>query len=388
MNVYILSGARTPQGRFLGSLSSVKATELGAIAIKGACQKAQISPEKIDEVFMGQVIQAGAGQAPARQAALSAGLPTSVPCTTLNKVCGSGLKAIISGAQSIKTGDNQLVLSGGMENMSKAPHLLEGLRQGLKFGAKEMKDSMQYDGLQDAYSQQPMGNCAEECVKKYNLTRSEQDAFAVESFKRAQKSAEEGIFKREIAPVPVKNRKGETLVEADEGPFNVKFDKIPTLSPAFEKGGTITAANASTINDGAAAVLLGSDAYREKGAFKIVSYAGHAQEPTWFTTAPIEAMRKCLNKADLSLEDIALFEINEAFAAVTMATIKELKLDHSKVNVYGGAVALGHPIGASGARIVITLMNAMENKKARYGMASICLGGGEALAMILERETK
>ncbi len=385
MAVYILSGVRTPSGSFLGSLSSLRAPELGAEAIKGALERAHIKPGQVDEVFMGHVIQAGVGQAPARQAALLANLPQSVPCTTVNKVCGSGLKTIISGAQTIKAGDNQLVLAGGMENMSQTPHLLSGSRHGFKFGQAEMKDAMQWDGLWDVYSDRPMGNCAEECVRQYSFTREEQDAFAIESFKRAQRAIESGIFKKEIIPVKVKGRKGDVVVESDEGPFKAKFDKIPALRPAFEKGGTITAANASTINDGAAAVVLGGDQYKDQAKFRIVAYAGHAQDPTWFTTAPVEAMKKCLEKSGLSFNDINLYEINEAFAAVTMAAMRTLELDHSKVNIYGGGVSLGHPIGASGTRIVVTLMTAMENEKAKYGMASICIGGGEALAMILER---
>ena len=385
MAVYILSGSRTPSGSFLGSLSSVAAPELGAAAIKGALDKIGMGKEKVDEVFMGNVVQAGVGQAPARQATIFAGLPESTPATTVNKVCGSGLKTIISGAQTILAGDNEVVVAGGMENMSLAPHLIPGSRNGFKFGETTLKDSMQWDGLTDAYAKTPMGNCAEECAKKYNFTREEQDEFAINSFKRAQKAASEGIFKSEITPVVVKGRKGDTTVEEDEGPFKANFEKMPALRPAFQKDGTITAANASTINDGAAAVVLSGDAYKDQAKFKIVSYAKHAQNPTWFTTAPVEAMKKCIDKAGMSLNDIDLFEINEAFAVVTMAAMKELELPSDKVNIYGGGVSLGHPIGCSGTRIVVTLMTALENTKGRYGMASICIGGGEALALLIER---
>jgi acetyl-CoA C-acetyltransferase len=334
---------------------------------------------------MGHVVQAGCGQAPARQAAISAGLPESTPCTTVNKVCGSGLKTIIMGAQSILSGDNQTVVAGGMENMSMAPHLIPGSRQGFKFGEAKLRDSMQWDGLWDVYSDRPMGNCAEECASKFDFTREAQDAFAIESFKRAQKAIDDGIFQSEIVPVIIKDRKGEKTIDSDEGPHKANFDKIPQLRPAFDKAGTITAANASTINDGAAAVVLGGDAYKDQAKFKIVSWGMHAQNPTWFTTAPVEAMKKCLDKSGLSWNDIGLYEINEAFAVVTMAAMKELNLDHGKVNIYGGGVSLGHPIGCSGTRIVVTLMNAMERTETRYGMASICIGGGEALAMVIER---
>ncbi len=385
MSVYILGGSRTPSGSFLGKLSSVPAPRLGAWAIKGALQKANISSDQVGEVLMGHVVQAGCGQAPARQAALFAELPESVPCTTVNKVCGSGLQTIIMGAKSIIAGDTNCVIAGGMENMSMAPHLLPQGRQGMKFGGGEIKDAMQWDGLWDVYSDRPMGNCAEECVSKYGFTREEQDAFSIESFKRAQKALNEGIFKDEITSVVVPSRRGDIEVLEDEGPLKASFDKIPKLRPAFEKNGTITAANASTINDGAAAVVLGGEEFKDQANFKIVSYASHAQNPTWFTTAPAQAMRKCLEKANLSIDDIGLFEINEAFAVVTMACMKDFNLDPNKVNIFGGGVSLGHPIGCSGTRIVVTLMNAMERKNERYGMASICIGGGEALSLILEK---
>ena len=384
-DVYILSGARTPSGSFLGSLSSVPAPKLGAAAIEGALEKSGVDKDKIDEVFMGNVVSAGVGQAPARQAALFAGLAHSVPCTTMNKVCGSGLKTIITAAQTIKAGDNNLVVAGGMENMSLAPHLLPNSRNGFKFGGTQMKDSMQWDGLWDVYSDRAMGNCAEECTKKYELTREQQDEYSIESFKRAQAAANDGIFKNEIVPVTVKGRKGDIVVDSDEGPFKANFEKIPQLRPAFEKDGTITAANASTINDGAAAIVLGGEEYKNQAKFKIHSYAGAAQDPTWFTTAPVEAMKKNFEKAGLKPEDIDLYEINEAFAAVTMVAMKEFGLSRDKVNIYGGGVSLGHPIGCSGTRIVVTLMNAMENKSAKYGLASLCIGGGEALSLIIER---
>ncbi len=386
MSVYILSGARTPSGSFLGSLSSVPATQLGATAIKGAVEKAGVGVDKVDEVLMGNVISAGVGQAPARQAAIFAGLPESVPCTTMNKVCGSGVKTIITAAQTILAGDNEVVVAGGMENMSQAPHLLPNSRVGIaKFGPAEVKDAMQWDGLWDVYSNRPMGNCTEECVKKYGLTREQQDAFAIESFTRARHAIENGIFAKEIVPVVIKGRKGETVVDTDEGPFKANFDKIPQLRPAFEKDGTITAANASTINDGAAAVVLAGESYKDQAEFKVVAYASHAQNPTWFTTAPIEAMKKNLEKANLSLDDIDLFEINEAFAAVPMAAMAEMGIPHDKVNIYGSGVSLGHPIGTSGTRIVVTLMTALKETQGRYGLASICIGGGEALSIIIER---
>lgn len=385
MAVYILSGARTAIGSFMGTLSQVPATKLGAAAIEGALQKANIEKNKVDEVFMGNVLTAGVGQAPARQALLIAGLPESVPATTVGKVCGSGLQAVILGARSIMTGDNQVVVAGGMENMSLAPHLLMNSRTGAKFGPTEMKDSMQWDGLWDVYTNRAMGNCAEECTKKYNMSREEQDAFAIESFKRAQAAAKDGMFKDEIVAVKVPAKGGTTDVTEDEGPFKANFEKMPGLKPAFEKDGTITAANASTINDGAAAVVLAGDAYAAQAEFKILGYASNAQNPTWFTTAPVEAINKSLKKANLTIDQIDLFEINEAFAAVTMAAMKECKIPHNKVNVFGGAVALGHPIGGSGARILVTLMNAMKKKKAKYGCTAICIGGGEALSLIIER---
>ena len=386
MSVYILSGARTPVGSFLGGLSTVSAPKLGAAAIDGALGKANLEKGQVDEVFMGNVVSAGVGQAPARQAAIFAGLPESTPCTTLNKVCGSGLKTVITGAQTILAGDNEVVVAGGMENMSMAPHLLTNSRTGIsKFGAASVQDAMQWDGLWDVYSDRPMGNCAEECATKFELSREAQDEYAIESFKRAQAAAKDGIFKDEISAVTIKGRKGDTVIEEDESPFKAKFDKIPALRPAFEKDGTITAANASTINDGAAAVVLAGEKYKDQADFKIVAYASHAQNPTWFTTAPVEAMKKNLQKANMTLDQIDVFEINEAFAVVPMAAMKELGIPHDKTNIYGSGVSLGHPIGCSGTRILVTLMTAMKNKESKFGMASICIGGGEALSIILER---
>ena len=385
MSVYILGGSRTPQGSFLGALASVSAPRLGAVAIEGAIHKAGVAKEDIEEVFMGNVVQAGVGQAPARQATLFAGLPERVPTTTINKVCGSGLQTIILGARSILTGENKVVVAGGMENMSLAPHLLPNSRNGYKFGSTELKDSMQWDGLWDVYSNRAMGNCAEECTREFKLTREEQDAFSIESFKRAQKAQADGIFASEISSVTIQGKKGDAVIDTDEGPSKVNFEKISQLRPAFEKEGTITAANASTINDGAAAIILAGADYKDRAKFKIVSWANHAQNPTWFTTAPVEAIKKNLEKSRLNVDDIGLWEINEAFAAVTMVAMKQLNIPHEKVNIYGGGVSLGHPIGVSGTRIVLTLMNGMERNNVKYGCAAICIGGGEALSMIIEK---
>ncbi len=385
MAVYILGSARTPVGSFMGTLSQVPAVKLGATAIEGAITKSGVDKNKIDEVFMGNVITSGVGQAPARQAMIHAGLSNTIPATTVGKVCGSGLQAVILAARSIMTGDNKLVVAGGMENMSLAPHLLMNSRSGFKYGPTEMKDSMAYDGLTDAYQNIAMGVCAEECTKKYKMTREEQDAFAITSFKRAQTSQKEGVFQDEIVPVKVPAKGGTVDITEDEGPGKANFEKMATLKPAFDKAGTITAANASTINDGAAAVILGGDEYASQAEFKIVSYASNAHDPAWFSTAPVEAIKKSLKKANLTINQIDLFEINEAFAAVTMAAMKECEIPHEKVNIFGGAVAIGHPIGASGARILVTLTNAMRRKKAKYGCVAICIGGGEALSMIIER---
>lgn len=385
MTTYILAGSRTPIGSLMGSLSTVPAPQLGGAAIKGAVEKAGVKSNEVEEVYMGHVVQAGVGQAPARQAALAAGLEQSTAATTVNKVCGSGLQAILLGAYSIETGENDLVVAGGMENMSLAPHLLPASRTGVKFGETTMRDSMQWDGLWDVYSDRPMGNCAEVCAKEFTFTREAQDEFSIDSYKKSQQSIQDGTFAREITPVTIKTRKGNVTIDTDEEPTKAKFDKIPQLRPAFEKDGTITAANASTINDGAAAIVLGSEKYKDQAKFKIIAHAKHAQDPTWFTTAPVEAMKKCLDKSGLKISDIDFFEINEAFAVVPMAAIKALELDPNTVNIFGGAVSLGHPIGCSGTRIVVTLMNVLEAKNAKRGMASICIGGGEALSLIIER---
>ena len=386
MEIYILAGVRTPIGSFLGSLSRVAAPQLGACAISGTLEKSDLSAEDVDEVFMGQVLSAGQGQAPARQAALFAKVPEYVPCTTVNKVCGSGMACIILASRSLALGDNQLVLAGGMESMSQAPHFISGSRQGIRFGEGVLKDSIAWDGLRDVYTDRPMGSCAEECVERYNFSREELDSFAKESFTLAQKAQAEGVFAQEIVSVTIPGRKGkDILVDWDEGPGKANFAKMPSLRPAFISNGKITAANASTLSDGAAALLLGGSQYKARAEFKVVAYAGHAQNPTWFTTAPGEAMKKCLAKANLTSKDIDLFEINEAFAAVTIAAIKDLDLDREKVNIYGGGISLGHPIGCSGTRIVVTLMTAMKKNNARLGMASLCIGGGEGLALIIER---
>jgi acetyl-CoA C-acetyltransferase len=385
MNAYILGGSRTAFGSFMGNLSTIPATKLGGHAIKGALKNSSVDPLHVEEVYMGQVIQAGVGQAPARQATLFSGLPENVPATTINKVCGSGLQSIILGSRTILSGENNLVIAGGMENMSLAPHLIPGSRQGFRYGSSEIKDSMQWDGLWDVYTNRAMGNCAEECVKKFGFKREEQDQFAMESFKRAQSAQKNRFFKNEISPFEI-TVKGQTIdVADDEGPLKANFEKMASLKPAFEKEGTITAANASTINDGACALVLGGEKYRSQAKFKIISFASHAQNPTWFTTAPVMAIKKSLDKAKLTIKDIDFFEINEAFAAVTMAAMKECEIPHEKVNIWGGAVALGHPIGASGARIVLTLMNILEAQKAKRGCAAICIGGGEALSFIIER---
>jgi len=386
MSIYILGSARTPIASFLSSYSSLRAPELGGIAIKEAVSRSNISAESVDEVIMGQVVQAGSGQAPARQATIYSGLPSSVPATTINKVCGSGMKSLIMGAQSILAGDNKVVVTGGMENMTMAPHLLPSGRTGIKFGEGKVLDSMQFDGLRDVYSDQAMGVCAELCVDKYKISREELDDYAEMSFKRAQKAQANGVFEDEITPVEIAGRKGQvSKIIQDEGPSKVNFEKMRSLRPAFKKDGSITAANASSINDGAASIVLGGEEYKSQAEFKIISYASHAQEPEWFTTAPVQATKKCLEKAKLSVNDIDLFEINEAFAVVALASIKELELDIDKVNIYGSAISLGHPIGVSGSRIIMSLMTGLKRENKRYGLASICIGGGEALSIIIER---
>jgi len=386
--VYILSAVRTPMGSFLGGLSSISATKLGAVAIQGAVERSGINLDQVDEVFMGNVLQAGVGQAPARQAALGAGLGKNVPCTTVNKVCASGMKAIMLGAQTILAGDNQIVVVGGMENMSQTPHYVNG-RNGTKFGNITMLDGITKDGLLDVYSNVPMGNCAELCAKEYNITREDQDAFAIESYRRAAAAWESGKFTDEIVPVPVPQRKGDPiLMTKDEEFTNVFIDKIPSLRPAFDKEGTITAANASTLNDGASALVLASEEavtkYGLKPIAKIVSYADAAQDPEWFTTAPSIAIPKALDKAGLKTSDVDFWELNQAFAVVGLANTKILGLDPSKVDVNGGAVALGHPLGNSGSRVIVTLIHVLKQNQGKIGGAGICNGGGGASAMIIE----
>ena len=387
--VVIVSAARTPIGSFMGALSTVSATHLGAAAIKGALSKINLDPNLVDEVIMGNVVQAGVGQAPARQAALYAGLPNTVIATTVNKVCASGMKAVMQGAQAIMAGDAEIIVAGGMENMSMIPHYVH-MRNGVKFGPTSMIDGMQKDGLQDAYDNNAMGVSADLCATEYNITREQQDAFAVQSYERSAKAWEAGKFDNEVVPVAVPQRRGEPImVTKDEEYTNVKLDKIPSLNAAFTKEGTVTAANASTINDGAGAVILMSeDKAKAMGLTPlatIVSYADAAQEPKWFTTAPAKALPKALNKAGLQLSDVDFFEFNEAFSVVGLANAKILGLHNDKVNVNGGAVSLGHPLGCSGVRIIITLINVLEQNNGKIGAAAICNGGGGASAIVIER---
>jgi acetyl-CoA C-acetyltransferase len=387
--VVIVSAVRTPIGSFMGSLSSVDAPKLGAIAIKGALEKINLNPSSVDEVLMGHVVQAGAGQAPARQAAIFAGIPNTVPCTTVNKVCSSGMKSIMQAAQSIALGDAEIIVAGGMENMSKIPHYYHA-RIAKKFGPAQMEDGMQKDGLVDAYNKEAMGVCADACATEYDFSREDQDAFAVQSYKRSADAWNGGKFDNEIVPVEVPQRRGEPIiVTTDEEFTNVKLEKIPALRPAFTKDGTVTAANASTINDGAAAlVLVSKDKAKELGLqplATIKSYADAAREPEWFTVAPAKALPKALDKANISINDVDYFEFNEAFSVVGLANMKILGLNDSKVNVNGGAVSLGHPLGCSGARIVVTLLNVLEQNNGKIGAAAICNGGGGASALILER---
>jgi acetyl-CoA C-acetyltransferase len=388
--VVIVSAVRTPLGSFNGKLSTVPAPKLGATAIKGAVEKAGIDPALVQEVYMGCVIQAGLGQAPARQAAKFAGLGDHVPATTVNKVCASGMKAIMLGAQSIMLGENDIVVAGGMENMSLVPHYLPNSRTGVKYGNITMQDGLSLDGLTDVYHQYPMGNAAELCAKEYNITREDQDKFAVESYTRSANAWKAGAFSSEIVPVAVPQRSGDPLmVDTDEEFTNVKMDKIASLRPAFIKDGTVTAANASTMNDGAAAVVLMS---KEKAAelglkplATILSFADAAQAPEWFTTTPSKAIPKALAKAGLTTDNIDLFEINEAFSVVAIANNQLMKLDPAKVNVNGGAVSLGHPLGCSGARIIVTLIHALHNRNLTTGAAGICNGGGGASALVLKK---
>lgn len=386
----IVSAVRTPIGSFQGSLSQLPATKLGALVISEALKRVKIPAEIVDEVIMGSVLTAGMGQAPARQAALFAGLPESVECMTINKVCGSGLKSVMLATQAIMLGDAEIIVAGGMESMSNVPYMLDKARNGYRMGHGQLIDLMIYDGLWDVYNNFHMGNAGEICAKEMNISRQEQDEFAIASYKRALEAQEKKYFENEIVPVKIEQKSGEPIVVSeDEEPKKVKFDKIPALKPAFQKDGTVTAANASKINDGAAAVVVMSKEKSEKLGLKplakIVAYASYAKKPEWFTTAPADAIKKVLTKADLKLDDIDLFEINEAFAVVTLAVNKILNLDINKVNIHGGAVALGHPIGASGTRILVTLLHAMQRINAKRGLATACIGGGEASAIIIER---
>ncbi len=388
-DVVIVSAARTPIGSFLGGLSTIPAPRLGAIAIKGALDKIGLDPNLVEEVLMGNVVQAGTGQAPARQAALFAGIPNTVPCTTVNKVCASGMKAVMQAAQAISLGDANVIVAGGMENMSSIPHYYHA-RSGTKFGPITLEDGMQKDGLVDAYDKNAMGVCADLCASEYHFSREDQDNFAIQSYKRSANAWSLGKFKNEVVSVIVPQRRGEPIIIREDEEFkNVKIDKIPSLKPAFSKDGTVTAANASTINDGAAALVLMSKEKAEELGLKplatIKSFADAAQEPKWFTTAPAKALPKALAKANISIDDVDFFEFNEAFSVVGLANMKLLGLSDKKVNVNGGAVSLGHPLGCSGARIIVTLINVLEQNKAKIGAAAICNGGGGASAIILER---
>jgi acetyl-CoA C-acetyltransferase len=375
-------------GGLMGSLSSLSASDLGGVAISSAISKSGLNASDIDEVLMGSVLTAGQGQAPARQAALAAGLPVSTPCTTVNKVCGSAMKSIMLGGNALRSGQASVVVAGGMESMSGAPYLLPQARQGYRFGHAQMLDHMQYDGLQDAYQGVAMGNFAETCASKYQFSREMQDAFAIESLSRAKQAIEKGYFANEVAPVTLSTRRGDVVVDTDEQPGNAKPEKIPQLRPAFQKDGSVTAANASSISDGAAALaLMMSDEAEARGLKPIALIHGYdewAQEPEWFTTAPVTAVQNTLKRVGWSIDEVDLWEINEAFAVVAMAAMHELSIPHSKLNVHGGACALGHPIGASGARILVTLIHAMQRRGDKKGMASLCIGGGEATAMAIE----
>lgn len=389
-NVVIVSAARTPIGSFMGGLSSFTAAQLGSIAIKGALAKINLKPELVQEVLMGNVVQAGVGQAPARQAAIGAGIPNTVGCTTVNKVCASGMKAVMQGAQAIKSGDVEIVVAGGMESMSNIPHYAY-LRGGTKFGPHTMEDGMQKDGLVDAYDKNAMGVAADLCAVEYKFSREEQDKFAIQSYERSAKAWQEGKFKNEVIPVEVPQRKGDPVILSEDEEFkNVFLEKIPSLRPAFTKDGTVTAANASTINDGAGAVVLMSEEKAKELGLKplayIKSYADAAQEPKWFTTAPAKALPIAINKAGINIKDIDFFEFNEAFSVVGLANMKILGLNDSNVNVNGGAVSLGHPLGCSGVRIIITLINVLEQNNAKLGAAAICNGGGGASAIVIERK--
>jgi len=388
-DIYIVSAVRTPIGSFLGSLSGLKAPELGSIVIKTAVERAGIKPVDVDEVYMGNVLPANTGQAPARQAAIYAGIPDSVPCTTVNKVCASGMKTVIIGCQTIKSGDNEIVVAGGMESMSNVPFYIEKHRKGNKLGHGKIVDGMIKDGLWDVYNDFHMGNAAELCASEMKISREEQDEYSVRSYKKSESSTQNGLFKEEIVPVEIPQRRGEpVVVDKDEEYTRTNFDKIPVLRPVFLKDGTVTAANASTINDGASAIVLMSGEKLEELELtplaRIVAYADAAQAPEWFTTTPVKAIEKALKKAGLDINDINFFEINEAFAVVVIAAMRELNIDQDKVNVNGGGVSLGHPIGASGNRILVTLANVLKQQNAKYGLATLCNGGGGASAVIIE----
>ena len=388
-NLVILSATRTPIGAFQGALASLPAPRLGGVAIRGALDRADIKPSEVTEVLMGQVLQAGVGQAPARQAAIHGRLPTSVRCTTVHKVCGSGMQALIQGTYALAANAAEVVIAGGMENMSLAPYLLPKARDGFRLGHQQAIDSIISDGLWDPYNNQHMGNCAEQCAAKYTFTREQQDAYAIESFQRANAAQQDGRFAHEITPVEIVDAKGNsTKVEHDEGPAKVRYEKIPSLKPAFQKDGTITPANASSINDGAAALIATTASYAKAKGLKplarIVSFGAHAQDPVWFTTAPIQATQNALNAAGWSTQDVDLWEVNEAFAVVPLAYMRELGVPHEKLNVRGGAIALGHPIGCSGARILVTLIAALKERGLKRGVAAICIGGGEGLATCVE----
>jgi len=388
--VYIVSASRTPIGAFLGSLSTLRAPDLGAVAIRGALERAAVAPDQVGEVFMGNVLSAGIGQAPARQALIYAGIPNTVPATTVSKVCGSGLQAIVLGAKTVAVGDAELVVSGGMESMSNVPYYLDKARGGYRMGDGKIVDGMIFDGLWDPYSNVHMGNCGDACAKEYGFSREAQDEYARESFRRALSAQREGLFDKEITPVKVPQRKGDPIeVKLDEGPTKGDPSKFASLRPAFSKDGTITAANASSINDGASALVLASEAavkaHKLEPLARIVGYGGAAHEPSQFTTAPIKAIENVCKRTGLKTGEIDLFEINEAFAVVSMVATKQLGLDPQRVNVRGGAVALGHPIGASGARIVTTLLHALKDQGKKRGLATLCIGGGEALALVIER---
>jgi len=389
--VVIVSAKRTPIGKFMGGLSSVPAPKLGAIAIKGALKAIGLDANEVDEVYMGNVLQAGVGQAPARQAAIFAGIPDTVPCTTVNKVCSSGMKTIMMAAQAIALGDAETIVAGGMENMSLAPHIVP-MRTGVKFGGTQMEDVMQKDGLVDAFDQVAMGTYADATAIKHGVSREEQDAFAVESYRQSATAWESGVMQNEVVPVPIPQRRGDDLIiSEDEEYTNVMLEKIPKLRPAFTKEGSVTAANASTINDGAAAVIVMSeDRAKDLGLTPLATiegYADAAQDPKWFTTAPAKALPKALAKANLSLDDVELFEFNEAFSVVGIANTKILGIETNKVNIQGGAVSLGHPLGCSGARIIVTLLNGMKQKNLKIGAAAICNGGGGASAMVFKRNS-